>query len=59
MLESIRCPLEAEKDCAMTATNLTIPKFANTIPRWQKASWDDYVAYRDAPNLDEVRLFFH
>jgi Uma2 family endonuclease len=43
----------------MTAATITKPKIANFIPQWQKATWDDYVAYRDNPNLDEVRLFFN
>lgn len=43
----------------MTATTLAKPKTANPISQWQKATWDDYVAYRDNPNLDEVRLFFN
>lgn len=29
------------------------------LPRWQLASWDDYVACRDNPSLERVRLFFN
>jgi len=43
----------------MTAATITKPKIANSLAQWQKATWDDYVAYRDNPNLDEVRLFFN
>ncbi len=43
----------------MTAITIAKPKIANPIPQWPKATWDDYVAYRDNPNLDEVRLFFN
>ena len=43
----------------MILTTITKPKIATSIAKWQKATWDDYVAYRDNPNLDEVRLFFN
>lgn len=37
------------------AANLIEPKF----PRWQPASWQDYLACRDNVGLERVRLFFN
>lgn len=28
------------------------------ISKWQTATWDDYLAYRDHPNLERVKLFY-
>ena len=30
-----------------------------TLGRWQAATWDDYVQYRDSLDADQFRLFFH
>lgn len=43
----------------MTAQNIAEPKLANMTPKWQKATWDDYLIYRDNPNLEKVKLFFN
>ena len=32
---------------------------ATPFPQWQPANWEDYLAYRDAPTLERVRLFFY
>lgn len=32
---------------------------SNTLPQWQQATWEDYLAYRDAPISEQVRLFFN
>ena len=29
------------------------------IPQWQQATWEDYLAYRDNPTPERVRLFFN
>jgi Uma2 family endonuclease len=34
-------------------------RFDKNLSHWQLASWDDYVAYRDDPNLERLRLFFN
>ena len=30
-----------------------------TIPQWQPATWEDYLAYRDDQSLERVKLFFN
>lgn len=30
----------------------------NVLPKWEKATWEDYLAYCEDPNIGEVRLFF-
>lgn len=30
----------------------------NTLLKWKKATWEDYLAYCEDPNIGEVRLFF-
>ncbi|GAB4300681.1 MAG: Uma2 family endonuclease [Oscillatoriaceae cyanobacterium] len=45
----------------MTTANSTAiltPQEAD-IPKWQRATWEDYLGYRDNPNLERVRVFFH
>ncbi len=32
---------------------------ATTVPVWKPATWEDYLAYRDDPTIDRVRLFFY
>ena len=27
------------------------------IPQWQKATWEEYLAYCEEPNIGEVRVF--
>ncbi|MDY6803961.1 MAG: Uma2 family endonuclease [Cyanobacteriota bacterium] len=34
-------------------------EFPKTLPKWQPASWEDYLAARDEQKLERVRLFFH
>lgn len=29
------------------------------VPKWQRATWEDYLAYRDAPKLERIRVFFN
>ncbi len=29
-----------------------------TLPVWKSATWEDYLAYRDDPNIERIRLFF-
>ena len=31
----------------------------DAIPQWQPATWEDYLAYRDDPTPERVRLFFN
>ena len=31
----------------------------DAIPKWQPATWEDYLAYRDDPTSEKVRLFFN
>jgi Uma2 family endonuclease len=30
-----------------------------SLPKWQPATWEDYLRYRDDPTLERVRLFFN
>lgn len=41
------------------STSKAINPRRGTVPQWQRATWEDYVAYRDAPNSERVRLFFN
>ena len=44
----------------MTSSTVTKHNIANnTIPQWQPATWEDYLAYRDDQNLERVKLFFN
>ena len=45
----------------MTATTppLNSTTFTKTVHQWKKASWSDYLAYRDDPSNERMRLFFH
>ena len=44
----------------MTSTTTEKPTINLPFPQWKTATWDDYVAWRDNPNLDQdVKLFFH
>lgn len=43
----------------MTPITVASPTTSNAIPKWQPATWEDYLAYCEDPNLDEVRLFFN
>lgn len=38
-----------------TQQNLLIP----SLRQWYSATWDDYVALRDAPIKERMRLFFN
>lgn len=31
----------------------------DAVPQWQPATWEDYLAYRDDPTTERVRLFFN
>ncbi|HEY9611372.1 Uma2 family endonuclease [Allocoleopsis sp.] len=42
----------------MTPLTVASDITSNSIPKWQPATWKDYVAYYEDPNLDEVRVFF-
>ncbi len=44
----------------MTSTTPVAPTLSLAAPQWTPATWDDYLAWRDNPNLDkDVRLFFN
>lgn len=44
----------------MTPITAVSPPMTLALPQWQPATWDDYVAWRDNPDLDkDVRLFFN
>ncbi|HEY9638290.1 MAG TPA: Uma2 family endonuclease [Coleofasciculaceae cyanobacterium] len=43
----------------MTPITVASRTTSNAIPRWQPATWEDYLACCDNPNLEEVRLFFN
>ena len=44
----------------MTPITAEKPTISLAFPQWQPATWDDYVAWRDNPNLEQdVRLFFN
>ena len=42
----------------MTALTSTATAIATSFPQWQPATWEDYLAYRDEPTVERVRLFF-
>jgi len=41
-----------------TATAIE-PKLNAAFPQWLRATWEDYLNYRDAPTTEQVRLFFN
>lgn len=43
---------------ASTPTAKEIP-LTTALPQWQPATWENYLAYRDAPTTERVRLFFN
>jgi len=43
----------------MTPTSTATQTAFSTVPQWQQATWEDYLAYRDAPTSEKVRLFFN
>jgi len=45
----------------MTSTTFTLEStnFTKTVHQWQKATWEDYLVYRDDPSNERMRLFFH
>lgn len=44
----------------MTPIAAEKPTINIAFPQWQPATWDDYLAWRDNPNLEQdVRLFFN
>ncbi|HEY9597959.1 MAG TPA: Uma2 family endonuclease [Cyanophyceae cyanobacterium] len=45
----------------MTASipTVTSKSFTKTLHLWKPATWDDYLAYRDDPTNERMRLFFH
>ena len=43
----------------MNPISVTSRTTSDSIPRWQPATWEDYLAYCEDPNLDEVRVFFN
>lgn len=36
-----------------------ISNLATTLPRWQPATWADYLGYYDRPIPERARLFFN
>lgn len=45
----------------VASTTQTTPQvaFDSEIPRWQPATWEDYLVYRDDRTTERVRLFFN
>jgi Uma2 family endonuclease len=43
----------------MTPSTTTIFEKANVNPKWQVATWEDYLSYADASNPDITGLFFN
>lgn len=44
----------------MTTSIFTSQQTATaSLPKWQSATWEDYLSYRDAPTAAEVKLFFN
>jgi Uma2 family endonuclease len=45
----------------VASTTKTTPQvaFDNEICKWQPATWEDYLVYRDNPTTERVRLFFN
>jgi Uma2 family endonuclease len=41
------------------STPTAIRAETDAIPQWQTATWEDYLAYRDTPTTERVRLFFN
>jgi Uma2 family endonuclease len=41
----------------LTATE-HIPTITAEFPKWQPATWEDYLSYRDNSSADRIRLFF-
>lgn len=42
----------------MTQLTVTSTNQSNILPKWKPATWEDYLAYCEDPNIGEVRLFF-
>ncbi|HBK23604.1 MAG TPA: Uma2 family endonuclease [Planktothrix sp. UBA10369] len=42
----------------ISLSSVTSPLLNSQIYKWQTATWDDYLAYRDHPNLERVKLFY-
>ncbi|GET40950.1 Uma2 family endonuclease [Microseira wollei] len=45
----------------MTTATPKIAQIATStsLPKWEPATWEDYLRYRDDPTLEKVRLFFN
>ncbi|VXD18189.1 conserved hypothetical protein [Planktothrix serta PCC 8927] len=42
----------------ISLSSVTAPSLNSAISKWQKATWDDYLVYRDHPNLERVKVFY-
>ena len=42
----------------MTLSSVTVPSYKPEICQWQAATWDDYLADRDHPTLERVKIFY-
>jgi hypothetical protein len=42
----------------ISLSSVTASSLNSAISQWQKATWDDYLAYRDHPTLERVKLFY-
>ncbi|MGD2180444.1 Uma2 family endonuclease [Lusitaniella coriacea] len=47
----------------MPTTEIQSPQLSpsppNSIPQWQPATWKEYLAYVEDPNVEEIRVFFN
>ncbi|MBR8826647.1 MAG: Uma2 family endonuclease [Gomphosphaeria aponina SAG 52.96 = DSM 107014] len=43
----------------MTTLISLVSSATNLTPKWQNATWEDYLNYRDAPITERVRLYFY
>ncbi|MBC6473832.1 MAG: Uma2 family endonuclease [Hormoscilla sp. GM102CHS1] len=43
----------------MTNSTAIAPKLNAAFPQWLRATWEDYLTYRDVPTTEQVRRFFN
>lgn len=43
----------------MTQLTVNSTNQEQALPKWKPATWEDYIAYGEKPNIGEVRLFFN
>lgn len=43
----------------MNHSTVALPNLPSEIPKWQPATWEEYIAYCDEQNSDAIRVFFN